>query len=214
MPTPSSPQSSKLNDDDSARAQAKARLRQLVSNYVPVLAGAAVGARGAAASGPVFDTRAGKVENQARRFTSSRLRFEVGGMQFCVNVNGTAEVVKGPPGRPCQRLRAVFTSFDVVVDGQKRLSLPLSLLNPVGFVDTPYLDDEPPHPGSTQPPTHPLPAALRVSLVTSSIAAAASLCYVWWPGDIMAPDSLLCEEQIRISVGDKGSLFIAALEAR
>ncbi|GLC40310.1 hypothetical protein PLESTB_001516400 [Pleodorina starrii] len=127
--------------------------------YVPVLAGAAVGARGASSSGPVkprgnfqvFDTRAGRVENQAR--------FEVGGRLCCVNVNGTAQVVQGPVGRSRQRLRAVFTSFDLLVDGERRLSLPLSLLNPVGFVDTPYLDDE-----------------------------------------------------IRISVGDKGSVFIAARE--
>ncbi|GIL48202.1 hypothetical protein Vafri_4887 [Volvox africanus] len=127
--------------------------------YVPVLAGAAVGSRGGSASGPVkprgnfqvFDTRQGKVENQAR--------FEVGGRLCCINVNGAAAIVEGPPGQPRQRLRATFTSFDLLLDGRRRLSLPLSFLNPVGFVDTPYLDEE-----------------------------------------------------IRISIGDKGSIFIAARE--
>ncbi|KAG2451965.1 hypothetical protein HYH02_003738 [Chlamydomonas schloesseri] len=127
--------------------------------YVPVLAGAAVGVRGASSSGPVkargnfqvFNTAAGVVENQAR--------FEVAGRQCCVNVNGTATVAQMPPGAPKQRLRATFTSFDLLVDGEKRLSLPLSLLNPVGYVDTPYLD-----------------------------------------------------EDLRISIGDKGSVFIAARE--
>lgn len=109
---------------------------------LPVLAGAAVGSRGASSSGPVkargnfqvFDTSAGRVENQAR--------FEVGGRQCAINVNGTAEVAQLPGGRPQQRLRAVFTSFQLTVDGQPRLSLPLSLLNPVGYVDTTYLDNE------------------------------------------------------------------------
>ncbi|KXZ47684.1 hypothetical protein GPECTOR_33g566 [Gonium pectorale] len=128
--------------------------------YVPVLAGAAVGARGASSSGPVkargnfqvFDTRAGKVENQAR--------FDVAGRRCCINVNGSATVAQVTPGSPRQRLRATFTSFDLLVDGERRLSLPLSLLNPVGYVDTPYLDDE-----------------------------------------------------LRISIGDKGSLFIAARDS-
>ncbi|GIL96617.1 hypothetical protein Vretimale_2402 [Volvox reticuliferus] len=110
--------------------------------YMPLLAGAAVGSKGGSASGPVkprgnfqmFDTRAGKVENQAR--------FEIGGQLCCINVNGTAAVLESPPGQPRQRLRAVFTSFDLLLDGQRRLSLPLSFLNPVGFVDTPYLDEE------------------------------------------------------------------------
>ncbi|KAG2499499.1 hypothetical protein HYH03_002446 [Edaphochlamys debaryana] len=130
---------------------------QFFYTYVPFLAGAAVGVRGGASAGPVkprgnfqvFDTAAGTVENQAR--------FDVGGRQCCVNVNGTAKLVKPGPGRPSQRLAATFTSFDLVVDGERRLSLPLSLLNPVGYVDTPYLD-----------------------------------------------------EDIRISVGDKGSVFVAA----
>ncbi|GLI69469.1 hypothetical protein VaNZ11_014087 [Volvox africanus] len=128
--------------------------------YVPVLAGAAVGSRGGSASGPVkprgnfqvFNTQQGTVENQAR--------FEIGGRLCCINVNGAATVVEGPPGQPRQRLRATFTSFVVLLDGQRRLSLPLSFLNPqVGYVDTPYLDEE-----------------------------------------------------IRISIGDKGSIFIAARE--
>ncbi|PNW71318.1 hypothetical protein CHLRE_16g649200v5 [Chlamydomonas reinhardtii] len=127
--------------------------------YVPVLAGAAVGVRGASGSGPVkargnfqvFNTAAGRVENQAK--------FEVAGRQCCVNVNGTAVLAQMSQGAPKQRLRATFTSFDLLVDGERRLSLPLSLLNPVGYVDTPYLD-----------------------------------------------------EDLRISIGDKGSVFIAARE--
>lgn len=113
--------------------------------FVPVLAGSAVGARRGAGAGPaalvtprgnfqVFDTARQLVDNQAR--------FDVGGRPCGIDVRGVAQVVpQAGPGAPQQRLKATFQSFTFIAEGQARLELPLTWLNPTGFVDTPYLDD-------------------------------------------------------------------------
>ncbi|KAL6756632.1 hypothetical protein V8C86DRAFT_56886 [Haematococcus lacustris] len=120
--------------------------------YAPILAGSAVGKRGSL-PGPaggirsrgnfqVFDLQAGIVENQAR--------FEAFGRSGRISVWGTAEVVAaGPSQPPC--LKAVFTRFEIAVEGYPSLQLPLAvpnllqggrLVGPTGYVTTSYLDSE------------------------------------------------------------------------
>lgn len=80
----------------------------------------------------------------ARRFVGNRAKFEVFGEAGEIIVNGSVAIEE--QGRTkdgavaSSRIKAVFESFELRWGRNVRLALPLTWLNPTGFVDTLYLD--------------------------------------------------------------------------
>mmetsp|Transcript_11134 Transcript_11134/g.24002 ORF Transcript_11134/g.24002 Transcript_11134/m.24002 type:complete len:278 (+) Transcript_11134:54-887(+) len=117
---------------------------QFFYRYLPVIAGSATGVRGNSTPAvkskgnfQVFDTAAGRVDNESR--------FSVAGRECLIRVVGTAEAVQPGAGQRATRLRAVFKDGELLIGdgiGRTRVPIPLGWISPVGYVDTLYLDEE------------------------------------------------------------------------
>jgi hypothetical protein len=102
----------------------------------PLLAGSAVGVKGSSsglrAKGNIqtFDLRQQTVTNEAR--------FEAVGQDCSIKVGGTISSVGSESPN---KIRATFTNGRITA-GLFSIEVPIGIISPVGFVDTPYLDDE------------------------------------------------------------------------
>ncbi|KAF8070876.1 mus-18 [Scenedesmus sp. PABB004] len=104
--------------------------------YVPIIAGSAVGRRAsrravqARGNFQTFDTARGWVGNQAR--------FEALGRAGRVDVDGPAQIAPTPGG---ERITATFTEASLTW-GPLRVPFPIGAIAPSGYIDTLYLDDD------------------------------------------------------------------------
>lgn len=82
----------------------------------------------------VIDTAEKRLDNVAR--------FTAFGLPGVLNVCGEYEESAPIPDRGRVRLSVTFTSFVLSVADKFKITVPLSLFNPQGWVDTLYLDDD------------------------------------------------------------------------
>eukprot|EP00877_Chromochloris_zofingiensis_P010560 jgi/Chrzof1/5758/Cz16g14220.t1 len=114
-----------------------AALYEFFYKYVPIIAGSAVGPKpsmqGVIPRGnfQTFDTFHGVVNNQAK--------FEAFKTPGEINVDGSAQIASSSKG---DRLVATFTSANLTWGNNVRLSFPINIFSPTGYIDTLYLDED------------------------------------------------------------------------